>query len=228
MIKKAAAKASKKQKKKLNKRNIIRNKAKRQEQAEQDFAVKHSDIAPNADDETKKEHGQEESYLEEEDSADEDARIQAMKDAIVYEEKRRFKILSRNYSQGKEVDTSLGKCCCKVKNEKGAKCVKALDLVFLPNLPRWIFALWATIDEEKFSLYARMRLISCWLFWVIGILCIILLASLEVATNDEIETMFIIETLLVTIGMVVCAICDYHFTRVIIYYSKGHEARKER
>ena len=85
--------------------------------------------------------------------------------------------MAKAYEADKDLDMTLGRCCCKFENERGAKCVKALDLLFPLNPPRWIFALWATFDGNKFPLYARMRLLSCWLFWVISLLAVIIYAS---------------------------------------------------
>ena len=85
--------------------------------------------------------------------------------------------MAKAYQEDKDLDMTGGRCCCKIQNEKGAKCVKALDLIFLPNLPRWLFALWATIDGNRYPLYARMRMLSCWLFWVISLLIVVSHAS---------------------------------------------------
>ena len=151
-----------------------------------------------------------------------------MKEAIIYEEKRRFKILSRKFKQDKDVDLSLGRCCCKYDNVTGAKCVKAIDLIFLPNFPRWVFALWATINEDKFPVYARMRLLSCWIFWLVGLIIIVFITSVEVASNDEIDSWTIIISLFYLILLIVCGMIDYHYTRVVLIYARGHEKRKER
>ena len=146
----------------------------------------------------------------------------------MYEEKRRLKILSKRFALNKNVDISFGRCCGKYDNEKGAKCVKAMDLIFIPNLPRFIFALWATCDGDKFPLYARMRLLSCYVFWAISIFMVIGSASYEVSVNDEIEAMVIINSILILSGLLVCAIVDYHYSRVVIFYANGHAKRQER
>lgn len=151
-----------------------------------------------------------------------------MQEAILYEEKRWFKNMAKAYQADKNIDMSSGRCCCKFDNEKGAKCVKALDLICLPNLPRWLFALWATIDSNRFPLYARMRMLSCWLFWVVSILVVIIYASIEVSTNEDVDTLMIINSLLVLTGLVICFLVDYHYSRVVLFYARGHNKRLER
>lgn len=64
------------------------------------------------------------------------------------EEARRFKMLKKKFSANQEVDTSMGRCCCKIKNEKAAKIIMCLDLIFISNLPRWLFVAWAMYDEQ--------------------------------------------------------------------------------
>ena len=196
------------------------------DRAAADFAAANMDAPLPATAPTKNEKNDESSHSES--SREEELRITAMKEAILYEEKRRFKILAKKFAQNQEVDTSLGRCCGKYDNETGAKCVKAIDLIFLPNLPRWALALWATIDEEKIPLYARTRLLSCWLFWIISLLIVLVSATIEVSTNEDIEPMAIIDSLLMVSGLLVCAIVDYHYTRVVLYYAKGHDKRRER
>ena len=105
-----------------------------------------------------------------------------MQEAILQEEKRWFKNMAKAYAEDKDIDLSHGRCCCKCDNEKGAKCIHILDLFFVTNLPRWLFALWAIIDTSKFPLYARMRLLSCWLFWMLGLLTVIIYCSYQLST----------------------------------------------
>ena len=136
--------------------------------------------------------------------------------------------MAKAYKADRNIDMSTGRCCCKFENEKGAKCVKALDLLFPPNLPRWLFALWATFNSNRFPLYARMRLLSCWIFWVVSILLVIIYASYEVSTNEDVDTLMIINSLLILTGLVICSLIDYHYSRVVLYYAKGHKNRLER
>ena len=90
-------------------------------------------------------------------SRDEELRINAMKMAIMKEENRRFKLLSKRFKLNKDVDMSMGRCCARYSNESGAKFIHIVDLIFVPNLPRWLFALWAKIDKDRYPMYARMR-----------------------------------------------------------------------
>ena len=130
--------------------------------------------------------------------------------------------MAKAYAKDKDIDMTQGRCCCKCGNEKGAKCIHAIDMIFIPNLPRWLFAIWAIIDKNKFPLYARMRLLSCWFFWVVSLLSIIGYSSYQLSINEDIETYMIINSLLVITGIISCFIVDIHYTRVIIYYAKGH------
>ena len=66
-----------------------------------------------------------------------------------------------------------GRCCCKYPNEKGAKIVQIIDIIFIVNLPRWIFAVWAKVDDEKWLIYSRMRLVSFWVFWIVILLALV-------------------------------------------------------
>ena len=59
-----------------------------------------------------------------------------------------------------------GRCCCKYPNDVGAKRIHIMDIIFIPNLPRWVFAVWTKVDDEKWLIYSRMRLASFWVFWV--------------------------------------------------------------
>ena len=49
------------------------------------------------------------------------------------------------------------------------------DLIFIVNIFRWFFALWARLNMHKFKLYAKVRFISFWVqsfvifFGVIGL-----------------------------------------------------------
>lgn len=60
-----------------------------------------------------------------------------------------------------------GRCCCSYPNEVGAKRIHIIDMIFLPNFPRWIFAVWAKVDDERMQIYLRMRQLSFWLFWAL-------------------------------------------------------------
>ena len=106
--------------------------------------------------------------------------------------------------------------------------MQIIDLLFLPNFPRWACAVWVVMDDSMVPLYARMRLVSWWVFWGLSLLTVISYASFELSTNDDVETIFIIRSLLVLVGLIVCIVVDFHFTQVVMYYAKGHDKRVER
>ena len=72
--------------------------------------------------------------------------------------------MTRKFKKNPQVDMTRGRCCCKYENEKGAKCVQIIDIIFLPNLLRWIFAVWAKVDDDRWVLYAKIRLVTFWIF----------------------------------------------------------------
>ncbi len=103
-------------------------------------------------------------------SNEEDKRINAIKEAILKEEQDRFKRLSKKFNKNNNVDMTKGLCCCKYENAKGSKVIQILDILFFPNIPRWIFAVWSKVDNDRWPIYARMRGCTFYLFWA---LCLI-------------------------------------------------------
>ena len=143
-----------------------------------------------------------------------------MKEAIIKEERARFEKLTRKFKKNPQVDMTRGRCCCKYENEKGAKCVQIVDIIFLPNIIRWIFAVWAKFDDDRWVLYAKIRLVTFWIFWTLALGAIIGDAASKVFTSDETDAMLFIDSLLILSGLMFAMIVDFHWTRVIIYYSK--------
>ena len=164
----------------------------------------------------------------EESSREEEARIQAMKQAIIGEERKRFEKLTKKFKKNPQVDMTRGRCCCKYENEKGAKCVQIIDIIFLPNIIRWIFAVWAKVDDDRWVLYAKIRLVTFWIFWTLALGAIIGDAAGKVFQSDQTDASLFIDSLLILSGLMFAAIVDFHWTRVVIYHSKVVARRKEK
>ena len=164
----------------------------------------------------------------EESSREEEARIQAMKQAIIKEERKRFEKLTKKFQKNPYVDMTRGRCCCKYENEKGAKCVQIVDIIFLPNLPRWIFAVWAKVDDDRWVLYAKMRLVTFWISWTLAMGVIVADAFSKVFEMDQTDASLFIDSLLILAALMFAMIVDYHWTKVIIYHSKVVARAKEK
>lgn len=106
-------------------------------------------------------------------SNEEDKRIHAIKEAILKEEQDRFKRLSKKFNKNNDVDMTKGLCCCKYENAKGSKVIQILDILFFPNIPRWVFAVWSKVDSDRWPIYARMRGCTFYLFWALCLLGLI-------------------------------------------------------
>lgn len=113
------------------------------------------------------EEEEEEEVHSSDESRDERNRIAAIKEAILREEKKRLKKLIHHFKNKPDEDISKGRCCCKYPNEKGAHIIHIVDILFVANFFRWIFAIWAKVDDHKISIYTRVRWCTFWLFWLI-------------------------------------------------------------
>ena len=58
-----------------------------------------------------------------------------------------------------------GRCCSKWENEKGAHMIHIIDIIFIANFLRWIFAVWAKVDQDRWPIYSRVRYCTFFLFW---------------------------------------------------------------
>ena len=165
----------------------------------------------------------------EEDSEEEEARIREMQKTILREEEKRFRALSRKYSKNKNVDMSRGRCCFRYENESGARCVQVIDMLFIPNLPRWIFAIWARVDNDRWPIYARMRKLSFYLFWLIlfGIFAYDAVMRIffgEDQTQEQ-STELYINSIFYLAALCTCVIVDFHWLQVVQYSAKTHARR---
>ena len=109
-----------------------------------------------------------------------------MQAAILKERLRAEKRLKHKYEKDKNVDVKKGRCCYKFENEKGAKAVRFFDIIFIPNILRWIFAVWAKVDEDRWPIYAKLRLISFWIIWPSVLLGIMLYMIFNQLQEDEV------------------------------------------
>ena len=90
-------------------------------------------------------------------------------------------------------------------------------MIFIANPPRWLFAVWAKVDEDRWPIYGTMRLISFFLFWVAIVLSIIITTMIAASEQEDVEMTLYIDTLII-LGLLSCVIIlDYHFTNVVLY-----------
>ena len=90
-------------------------------------------------------------------------------------------------------------------------------MIFIANPPRWLFAVWAKVDEDRWPIYGTMRLISFFLFWAAIVLSIIITTMIAASEQEDVEMTLYINTLII-LGLLSCVIIlDYHFTNVVLY-----------
>ena len=97
---------------------------------------------------------------------DDDAHLHEIKHRIVQKNKEKAQKLAKRYNKNKRFDASRGQCCCRYRNDQGARAIQILDAINIVNLPRWIFAVWVLVDPQRVELYSRVRYITCYLIWV--------------------------------------------------------------
>lgn len=119
-----------------------------------------------------------------------------------------------------------GRCCFTWPNEKGAHYVLLLDMLFIFNIPRWIFAIWTKFDQDRWPIYARMRLCSFYMFWLLifGVYMGDVIKQVY-ETEAEPDHSVYINTMAFVGGMSIAIISDFHFQRVVIYHAKTHAKR---
>ena len=127
----------------------------------------------------------------------------------------------RKYQKNPNVDMTGGRCCCKkYDNYKGSRNVQIFDMIFIANLPRWIFAIWAKVDEEKWPIYGKVRFCSFFLFWGSIMLVVIIITASEAIEQDETSMALFINALLYMTMLCFAIMLDYHFTRVVLFQAK--------
>ena len=172
--------------------------------------------------------GSESGSTESDESRMERERILAIRDAIVKEDAKRKEKLRMEFAKNPNADVTKGRCCLKWTNEIGAYRIHTLDIVFFPNIFRWIFAIWARVDEERFGLYARVRLGTFYLFWLV-IYSLIIGTAIEDALNqDYVEAGLYINSLVYLSIVSIVTILDYHYCQVILYCAETREKREMR
>ena len=151
-------------------------------------------------------------------SKEEEIRINAMKTAILKEQMRSKARLARKFNRNPKFDVSQGRCCFKkFDNDSGSKSIQVIDMIFIANLPRWVFAVWARVDEDRWPIYGKMRLVSFFLFWAAIILSIVISSMIRASEQEETDVMLYINTLIILFLLCGVIIVDYHFTRVVLY-----------
>lgn len=100
--------------------------------------------------------------------------------------------------------------------------------MFIANLLRWIFAVWAKVDEERIQIYAKARFFTFWLFWLI-LYGIVIGTQIEAAieetdTNANIYINSFIYLSILMFGTII----DYHWSQVMLYHSKEQTKKMER
>ena len=155
-------------------------------------------------------------------------RLQAIKNAIIEQEKRKFEQLSKQYKKNKKVDIEKGRCCCKYENKSGARCIQVLDIIFIANLPRWLFAVWSRVDNDRWPTYCRIRSLTFWLFWGLSIGGVIAYSFYQVFELELANADLFVNTLIALACLSLACIVDYHFCQVIKYHTKSHIKRIEK
>ena len=163
-------------------------------------------------------------------SKDEDDRINAMQAAILEDRLRAEKRLKEKYERNPKLDVKKGRCCWKFENEKGAKAVRVIDIILVPNLPRWIFAVWAKVDEDRWPIYGKVRVITFWVVWTAVFFGIMLSMILTQVEEDDANHGVYVNLMLVASLIVFGAIVDFHFTQVVLYHARiqAKRIRKEK
>lgn len=103
-----------------------------------------------------------------------------------------------------------------------------MDIIFLVNLPRWLFAVWSRVDNDRWPTYARVRRLTFWLFWGLSICGVVAYSCYQVFELQLADALLFVNTLIALAGLSLAAIIDYHFNGVIAYHARGHQKRIER
>ena len=135
--------------------------------------------------------------------------------------------MSRKYHENKNIDMTAGRCCFCYENGKGARCIQIVDIFFIFNLPRWFFAIWSKVDNDRWPIYARMRLVSFYLFWLAVVGYFVSQAVERIFATEENDTDLLISALIFLACLLVVILFDFHFSRVVKYHALGHSHRVE-
>ena len=79
----------------------------------------------------------------------------------------------KHFESNPDKDIMKGRCCCKYSNEIGAGYIHIFDIIFVANIIRWVFAVWAKVDTDRVPIYARVRFLTFYLFWGTGYVYVI-------------------------------------------------------
>ena len=89
-------------------------------------------------------------------------------------------------------------------------------MVFLPNIVRWYFAVWAKVDQDRWPIYGKVRLLTFWLFWsIIMFITALLIVLGQVNKEDERSGIALVNIMIVFFFLMVLILVDFHFTLVI-------------
>ena len=124
--------------------------------------------------------------------------------------------IARKFQKNPKVDMTAGRCCCnKWDNLQGAKNVLLLDMIFIVNLPRWIFAVWAKVDDDRFPIYSKVRFGSLVVFWATFMLILIIETSIEALAQAETDVSLFVNAIVYFTILSLAILLDYHFTKVV-------------
>ena len=95
--------------------------------------------------------------------------------------------------------------------------------------PRSVFAIWSLVDDEKVEIYSRVRLISFYIQWIVLFILIVGFAFFTVFQNDENSNQFFLLLSLAELAaLLIIALLDYHWCKVIVFYASGAPKRRKR
>lgn len=96
------------------------------------------------------------------------------------------------------------------------------------NILRWIFAVWAKVDDERIMIYSRVRFCTFWLFWL-TLFGIVIGTSIEKAIEGtESNATIYIDSFIYLAFLMLGTIVDFHWSQVLLYYAKNQVKKLER
>jgi len=167
---------------------------------------------------------QEKEEEEEEDSEAEERRIQAMKEAILKQKQEQTEKITQIYSENPDLDLTQGRCCFCIEHNRGARYIHRMDIIFVPNLFRWIYAVWAKVDHERYPLYSRVRVYTFWFFWIAVLALVIGIVADQIFSGEQQNTaMLYVNSIFGLSALCVAILSDFHFNKIIKYQASIQE-----
>ena len=110
----------------------------------------------------------------------------------------------------------------------GANRIRNLDTLFILNLPRWIFAVWCKVDEDRWLIYSKMRLFTFWIQWLAGLGTLIAMTIMTAVKNEVSNADLYYYAFGGICGLLIVAVVDFHFTQVVSYFASEYTKKKKR